>query len=456
MGKIKIYHALTTIILLIAVMFICIVGFGCSPHVPLAVGCIIAGFVAKWVGYRWEDVLNSMIQGITGSLEAVLILLCIGMMMGAWIACGTVPTMIYYGLKIINARFFLVMAFLFCGIISMAAGSWGTAGTVGLALVAIGSAMGIPAPMTAGAIVSGVYIGDKLSPISDATNLAAAVSGSDIVDVVKELLPVAAVSCGVASILYILIGLQYGGNSAAIEENIAPILDLLDSNFKIGTLGIVPLLIVIVCILFKIPSMVSIMAGTVSGGILAGVWQGTDFATILACGYNGYISETGSELLDNLLTAGGIQSMLYTVSIIILAMAFGGLMQGTGQMDVLVKPLARRVKSTAGLAGITMLSCLFCNIVLPDQYLGISVPGQMYREEYEHRGIKNTTLANILGAGGAVTSPLVPWNTCGAYMSSLLSATTMQYLPFCFFCLVLPFVTLAYVFLISRKPKVQV
>lgn len=440
------YHCAITVGGMIVMIFYTIVVAGCPPQVPLAAGCVLAGLVARWIGYRWDEILSHMLQGVTNSLEAVMILMCIGMMMGAWIEGGTVPTMVFYGLKLMNARCFLATAFLFCGIVSMATGSWGAAGTAGLAFMAIGGGLGISAPVTAGAIISGAYLGDKCSPLSDTTNLAAAVSRCDVMEAVKDMLPIALAAFAFAGVGFFIAGLPYGtADSAALQAGVGSVLEQLRASFRISPLCLMPLVIVIACILGKIPSMPSLAVGIISGLVLSTTVQGKRLGAVLPALYYGYRSKTNHDLIDGLLTAGGIESMLYGISIIFIAMAFGGIMQGTGQIQVLAAPVLRRVHSLTGLTGVTMITCICANVILPDQYLSISVPGQMYGQAFQKRGADKCDLVNVLGAGGAVTSPLVPWNTCGAYMSSVLGVATIDYLPYCFFNLLMPVVLFLYI-----------
>ena len=334
--KTRFRHGLITLVVTIMIMFVMVVGFDASPHVPLILGCTFAGLMAKYLGYRWEDILDGILQGIIPSLEAMLILILIGILIAAWIGAGTVPAMIYYGLELISAKYFVVAVMIICSVIAMAVGSWGTAGTVGLAFMGIGAVLQINPALTAGAIISGAYMGEALSPLSDATNLVAAVQKADI--------------------------------SLMIES----------------------------------------------------------------C-YSGYVSDTGEEMIDNLLSAGGITAMMYSVTVVLMAMAFGGLMQKTHQMEAVITPILGKIESGAGMVRVTALTCILMNTILPDQYLGISVPGQMYGEEYEKRDISRLFLTDTLSCAATVTSPLIPWNTCGAYMMTVLGVSAMEYMKFAYF-----------------------
>lgn len=435
----KLYHGLISLTSTAVLIFIGVVLCGAEPQIPLVFSCTIAALVALWLGHSWEEILGGMLPGIEQALEAVLILLLIGVLIGAWIASGTVPTLIYYGLKIITPKFFLITAAFTCGIVSFAIGAWGTVGTVGLAFMSIGIALGVPAPLVAGSIISGSYLGEIISPLSDATNLTAAVVDCGIFDLMKRAMPIALAGFAVSEAFYFIAGLRYGGGDASgVAENIAPLLDGLKGAFLISPVSLLPIIIMIACIVIKFPAIPAVIAGILSGVLVAVTAQGMPLGDFFTIGFSGYVGQTGVELLDELLTAGGLESMMHAISIIVIAMAFGGLMQKTGQISAMITPLVSRIKSRGGLTALTAVSCICMNMVLPDQYLGISVPGQMYAEEYDRRGMSRVDLSRALLCGGAITSPLVPWNTCGIYCSGILGIDTMHYFPYAFLGLLLP------------------
>ena len=432
-------QAFISIASMVVLIFTCVVGFGAEPQVPLVFGTLVAGLVASWIGYSWDEILEGMVRGIVPSLEAILILLLIGMLVGVWIVSGTVPTMIYFGLKLISSRYFLATAALICAIVSFAIGSWGTLGTVGLAFMGIGLALGIPAPMIAGCIVTGAYCGEVFSPLSDATNLTAAVVGEGVFGVMRKTIALALAAFALAEIGYLVLGMGYGtGGTGAVSANIEPILDGLSSMFSISPLCLIPMVVMVVCIVVKMPAIPSMLLGVIAGMLVAWGVQDASAPLVVSCCFEGYVSASGNELLDGLLSAGGMMSMTGAVTIILIAMAFGGLMEHTGQMRALVGPLMEHIKTEGGMTAVTVISCICMNIVLPDQYLGISVPGQMFAEEYDRRGMSRLGLGRTLLAGGAVTSPLVPWNTCGIYCSSLLGVGAMAYGRYAFLCLAWP------------------
>lgn len=432
-------QAFISIASMIALIFTCVVGFDAEPQVPLVFGTLAAGLVAAWIGYSWDEMLEGMVQGIVPSLEAILILLLIGMLVGVWIVSGTVPSMIFYGLQLISARYFLATTALICMLVAFAIGSWGTLGTVGLAFMGIGLALGIPAPAVAGCIVSGAYCGEIISPLSDATNFAAGVSGNGVFELMKKAMPLALSAFAAAEVGYLIMGhFFHGEGTAAIASNIGPILDGLQSAFVISPICLIPMAVMVACIVIKLPAIPSMLLGIICGMLVAWGVQDANLPLVIDCAFEGFSSSMGNELLDSLLSAGGMMSMTGSVTIVMIAMAFGGLMTSTGQMDALVGPFVSRIKTEGGMTALVVASCIGMNIVLPDQFLGISVPGQMFGEEYERRGISRRDLGRTLLAGGAVTSPLIPWNTCGIYCASILGIGATRYLPFVLFSLITP------------------
>ncbi len=442
--KTKFVHAIISILVMIALIFVSIVIFDLDPQIPLIFGCFAAGVIAAVIGYSWTEILDGILSGIAQSLEAILILILIGMLVGVWIASGTVPTMIYYGLQLISARYFLFTSALVCGIMSYTIGAWGTVGTIGLAFMGVGIALGVPVPVVAGSIISGCYFGEVVSPLSDVTNLTAAVVGQNVFSITKKVMPLAVVAFSISELLYFFIGLQSSGlNEETITSNIQPLLTGLSELFNISLLSLLPLAIIIICIIIKFPAIPSMLIGIISAMIYAMLFQNLSIRDLFIVCSSGYISESGQTTLDSLLTAGGIGSMMETISIVIIAMAFGGLMQHTGQMAALTVPILKRVRGVAGLNVLTVSVCVAMNAVLSDQYLGISVPGQMFAEEYDKRGCSKLELSQALLCGGAVTSPLIPWNTCGIYCMTILGISAREYLPYVFLGMILPLINIA-------------
>lgn len=452
--KIPFSIALIGLICTAAVMFFCLVVLKTEPQLPLFVGCIIASVIALLCRHPFKDICRGMWQGVRQSLGAIAILLLIGILIGVWIAAGVVPAMVYYGLQLISPRLFLASTMLVCALISMALGSWGTAGTVGLAFMGIAQAMGIPLPLTAGAIISGAYVGDKLSPMADSTNLASAVAEVNIFDNIRNIFKVALPMLLLCLGIYTVLGWRYGGSIDADSlNNIQRFSDTLSQTFRLNFFTFLPLFVLIGCILVKIPAIPSIAAAIVSGGIYGVAVQHVSLRELVVCGYFGYVGHTDFPMVNDLLTAGGLKSMFYSVSIVILAMAFGGVMEHTGQMEVLVSPIVTRVRGFAGLMSATVATCVGVNIILPDQYIAIALPGRMYAAAFDKQGMNRKDLALGIGVGGALTSALVPWNTCGIFMSGVLGVETLRYLPFAFYNYGMLFAAVIYAAIRQKKSK---
>ena len=440
--KPHLYEAILSFAFLIFVMALGIVKFGANPHIPMLIGAMFSALIALKIGYSWDEIQQGMFDGITQALQAIIILAIIGVLIGVWLLSGVVPTMIYYGLSILNPTIFLFATVIICSITSLATGtSWGTAGTIGIALMGIAKGLGIPAPIAAGAIVSGAYFGDKLSPLSDTTNLAPAVSGTDVFTHVKFMLPSTMISLGITLTIFLFTGFKFSGTAADMSA-ISQIKEGIAASFKISPLLLIPPIAVILTIAFKMPAIPGITIGIILGAIEAFIFQGSSFGELLNAGYSGYISETGVEVIDELLTAGGLNGMMYSISLTILAMMFGGIMEKTGQLEVIVNALLKRIKTVPGLITLTEATCVLSNATMPDQYISIVVPGRMYANAYKERGLHPKTLSNALESAGTLSGALIPWNTCGAFMTTVLGISTAQYARYAYFNYLTPIIVI--------------
>ncbi|MDO4793486.1 MAG: Na+/H+ antiporter NhaC [Filifactor alocis] len=420
--KANLIEALISFFGLIVIMAIGIMKFHVDPHVPMFLGVIVAACVSLYIGYSWEQIEESMIHGITQALQSVLILAIIGILIGVWMVSGVVPSMIYYGLNILSPKIFLPATMIICSITSLATGtSWGTAGTMGIALMGIAQGLGIPAPITAGAVLSGAYFGDKMSPLSDTTNLAPAMAGTDVFTHVKFMLKATVVTYVITIVAFTVIGLRYGAGEAELSS-IVELQQAIADQFKVSPLLLLPPVVVIVTIAKKMPAIPGITIGILVAGIMSPIFQGADggFGALLDCGMNGYVSETGNEAVDALLSKGGLMNMMFSISMTIIAMMFGGIVEMTGQMEVIVNNILKLVKSDAGLVVATEATCILSNATMPEQYISIVVPGRMYAKAYQDRGLHPKTLSNALESAGTVSGALIPWNTCGVFMSETL------------------------------------
>ena len=441
----KVYHAFITFGILIIVMAVGIIVYGVDVHVPMFIGVIAAACMALYLGFSWEFVEKAMMDGIYNALQAVIILAVVGILVGVWIAGGIVPAMIYYGLKLLSPSIFLVAALLICSITSLATGTaWGTMSTMGLALMGIALGLGIPAPMAAGAIISGAYFGDKMSPLSDTTNLAPAMAGTDVFTHVKFMILPTAIAYGIALVAFAIMGISYaksgqGADMSAVQE----MSNGLSSLFNINPILLLPPIIVIVAVALKVPAIPGITLGIISGAIIGMIFQGENcsLGVILDVGMNGFTCESGVASIDDLLSSGGLNNMMYSISLTIIAMMFGGIMEKTKQLDVIVEKILHIAKKPATLVVTTEATCVLSNATMPEQYISIVVPGRMYAETYRNMGLHPKTLSNALESAGTVTSALIPWNTCGVFILATLGVSTFQYFPYAVFNIAMPIVT---------------
>ncbi|MBP1924641.1 NhaC family Na+:H+ antiporter [Sedimentibacter acidaminivorans] len=435
------------VIITIALLSVSIIVYGADVHMPLIMGAIVAAVIAIFgLGYTWKEIEQGILDSIGGTMQAILILAIVGSLIGVWIAGGIVPTMIYYGLQILSPTFFLVASVVLCSIVSLATGSsWTTAGTVGVALVGVASGLGISVPLAAGAIISGAYFGDKMSPMSDTTNLAPAMAGAELFDHIKHMFYTTSVSYGITLVIFFILGFRYAGSELDTTA-INGILDAISSVYTINPLLMLVPLIVIVLVAMKIPAIPGLIVGVILGALCT-VYQGGDFGAILDALQYGVVTETGHEMVDDLLTRGGLQSMMWTISLIMCALTFGGVLEKTGMMEVIANKLLKFAKSTGSLILITAVTGMFVNVLCGDQYLAIALPGKMYKNTYHDRGLAPRNLSRVLEDSGTVTSALVPWNTCGATMSTFLGVPTLAYLPYAFFNILSPIITVTFGFL---------
>lgn len=448
-------EALFTFASLTIIMFISIIKYEESPHIPMLIGVLIASLVALKIGYTWKFIENSMIKGISQAMQSIIILAIIGVLIGVWILAGVVPTMIYYGLMILKPSIFLVATVLITSITSLATGtSWGTAGTMGIALMGIASGLGIPAPVTAGAVLSGAYFGDKMSPLSDTTNLAPAMAGTDVFTHIKSMAKPTLIAYGLTLLIFGFLSAKYRGASADLS-NVNIIAKGLKETFTISPVLLLAPLVVIISIAKKLPAVPGIALGIIIAAILGPIYQGINFGDILSAGLNGYVSNTGLEVVDQLLTTGGLNNMMSSISLTIIAMMFGGIAEETGILEAIVKKFLHRVQSVVGLVISTILTCVFTNASMPEQYISIVVPGRMFKNEYKERNLDPTLLSSTLESGGTVTSAMIPWNTCGTYMTTVLGVSTVHYLPFLFFNLLMPLVQVIIVAIDAKKYKIN-
>lgn len=428
---------------------------------PNQIALLLSGIFVALLGHlflrlRYREIETRAIKSIVLAMEAILILMVVGCLIGLWILSGIVPTMIYYGIQILTPVIFLPLVCLVCSIVSLAVGSsWSTMGTVGIAVLGIGRALGFPDPLVAGAIISGAYFGDKMSPLSDTTNLAPGIAGSQLFVHIRHMFYTTVPSYTITLVVFTVISLFYQPEEFH-AGSIPEILTGLETQFSVHWLLLVVPLLVIVLAARGMPALPALTLGALLGAAAALICQPLQFVSdqgvalngyerygvLVMTAYNGFSLESGQEALDTLLSQGGLSGMYDTVALILAAMFFGGAMEATGLMRRIAGAVLHNVRGAGSLIAATIGSTILVNVFLAEQYLAIVLTGRMYRSEYQKRGLDPRNLSRALEDGGTLTSVLVPWNTCGAFAASVLGVSTLAYLPFCFFNLVSPVVAI--------------
>ncbi len=425
----------------------------------LAMG--LAAIIGMKNGHSWKSIEEGIVKGISMSLGACLILLAVGSLIGTWMLAGTVPTLIYYGLELLNPSFFYAAACLICAVIAMSIGSsWTTAATVGVALMGVAGGMDMSTTITAGAVVSGAYFGDKISPLSETTNLAPAVAGTDLFEHIRYMLWTTIPSFVIALILFVILGLSEEGGAKV--ERIQQMQALLNESFDLSIVLLVPLVVLLTLAIKKMPAFPAVFIGALLGGVWAVLFQsdvilgmanqqdtnaiGT-LKVVWTALFDGVSFSTPDENLNSLLSRGGMSSMLNTIWLIICAMSFGAVLENVGLLKRVVSAILLGAKSAGDMITRTILTCFGTNLVTADQYIAIVMPGRMYKEEFNKRGLHQLNLSRSLEDGGTLTSPLIPWNTCGAYMHSVLLVNPFDYVFYAFFNVINPILAIIYGYL---------
>lgn len=457
-----------------------------SNQIALLMAAAVAAVIGFRLKYKWDDMQKGIVKSIKSALPALIILLLIGSLAGTWMISGVVPTMIYYGLMILSPTVFLFASCVVSGIVAMATGSsWSTVATVGLALLGIGTVLGVDQGMIAGAIISGAYFGDKMSPLSDTTNLAPAMAGTDLFTHIRYMALTTIPSITITLVIFLVMGFVVGNDAKA--GDVQPILHLLESKFYISpVLFIVPVLVVVL-IIKKVSAIPALFIGTLLGAIAAIIFQpqvieqvSTVSGDYLYASYKASVDAMFGEInvleadnpvylkiletnadtygeIHKLFTTRGMNGMMNTIWLIICAMTFGGIMEACGLLQKITKGIVTFAKSTGSLIATTASTCVFFNATASDQYLAIVVPGRMFRETYKERGLAPQNLSRTLEDSGTVTSVLFPWNTCGAAQSTVLQVATGEYALYCFFNWISPIMTVIYGYMnikiAKREPK---
>ena len=468
--KVSLYISLIPVVVLIVLLSLNVWLFGDnttsgSNQLSLLIAAAVAAVLGGIYGVKWKDMLEGAVKSISSAMGALIILLLIGSLAGTWMLSGIVPSMIFYGLEILNPTIFLFATCIVCAVVSLATGSsWSTIATIGIAMLGIGNALGLSNGLIGGAIISGAYFGDKMSPLSDTTNLAPAMAGTDLITHIRYMMFTTIPSITITLIIFLIIGLKMDNNNSGFSQ-VLEMQNALSSTYNISLWSLLVPVLVIFLIIKKVPAVPALFIGTIGGGLYAVFFQQDviyqltkyEIGNNLSYLKHAYISvmnamtvevniNTGNEGVNNLVSTGGMSGMLNTIWLIVCAMSFGGIMEVTGFLKTITNSLLRFVKSRKSLVLTTSGTCLFLNVTASDQYLAIVVPGRMFANSYKKYGLAPKNLSRTLEDTATVTSPLVPWNTCGATHAGVLGISTLIYLPYCFFNLISPIMTLIFAY----------
>jgi NhaC family Na+:H+ antiporter len=468
--KPNLLQALVPIAVLICLLVLNVTYFGDhtldgANQVALILASAVAGIIAVSLGVKWTHIRASMVKSISSAMPSILILLMIGALAGTWLLSGVVPTLIYYGLKVFHPKIFLFATVIIAGMVSLATGSsWSTVATIGIALIGVGQALGISQGLIAGAVISGAYFGDKMSPLSDTTNLAPAMAGTDLFTHIRYMTITTVPAMSVSLVIFLVIGFTY--QFEATPGDIELVLESIGSKFNVSPwLMLVPAFLIFI-IVKKIPPLPALLAGSLMGGIFALIFQPhlirevalsldpstttffkSSYLSMMQSIFGDIAILTPNEMVNELLTSTGMRGMLNTIWLILAAMVFGGTMESAGLLVKITSSVIRWAQSTGSLVTTTIATSIFFNITASDQYIAIVVPGRMFSSTYKKRGLKPEVLSRTLEDGGTITSVLVPWNTCGATQSRVLGVPTIEYIPFAFFNILSPMFSILFAFL---------
>lgn len=436
--------AVFVLTLIVAVMSIGMIVFKASLQTMMFLSWLIVIPATMKIGYKFNEVENFAYDMMRKVMQPSMILLAVGAMIGAWIMSGTVPAMIYYGLKIITPQFFLVTTLLLCAIVSVFTGtSWGTIGTAGLAMIGIGTSMGIPAGMTAGAIICGAYFGDKMSPISDSTNLAPAIAGAKVMNHVKHMLWTTGPSFLITAVISTVLGLKY--SASQVDYNaVNQVSDKLAEIFNLGIIPLLPALLVFYLLFKNKPPVPSILIGAVTGALVGIFYQGATLKTALATLYTGYVSKTDVVFIDKLLSRGGISSMYGVVGLFLFALGLGGMLNGTGILTAILNSFSSRIKSVRSLVICTMLVSYVSNMVGATISFAAVMTGTLMQPLFKQMRLRPENLSRIIEDCGTLGGPIIPWNTGAVYSAGVLGVSPYEFIPYCFLSFINPIVSLIY------------
>jgi NhaC family Na+:H+ antiporter len=430
--------AIIPVISMIIFLITAVLIWNAPIHIPLIMELIFTIFLALYWGFKWDELEEMMFSSFAKIGNVLIIIMLIGMIIGIWIESGTVPTMIYYGLKFLRPQYFYVISFIFSSIVSISIGTaFGTVSTVGLALISIAQGMGISLPIAAGSIISGAYVGDRMSPLSSIAILTAHSADAKIHDMIKEMLKTFWAPFIISAIIYLLIGFNYNGGSYEISQ-INILLDGLINNYLISFVMLIPPLMVIILAVKKVPTILNLIINLIISSTIAIFVSKLSVSTVINSVYSGAVGTTNMKLLNELLTRGGLSSMLELISLIILAVVLGGLLEKLGILNTILSKIINAIKNRSQLITVTMASSFITAMLSCNQFLAVFLPGKMLGEKYDELEVPRSILGRSLGDSGLILSPLIPWNINALMMMGILGVHTLEYFKFTFFPILVP------------------
>lgn len=456
--------ALSILLFLIAALVIQVVTVGSADaHMTFFLTISFGAIILLLNGISWKRIEEGIIGGCKDATHAMIILMLVGILIPALISSGSIPVLIYWGMQMISPKIFLPTVAIVCTIASLATGSaWTSAATFGVAAMGIGIGLGIPSALTAGAVISGAVVGDKLSPLSDTTNLAPAVSGTDLFSHIKSMFYTTGPALLIALVLYAVLGAKYGADSIN-SDAMTGILTSIEANFNVKgiglILGLIPFAMILIMAFKKVSGIATMVAAALVAALFGILMNGYSILDMMSFMNFGFVIDAGNADVNSLLNRGGLQGMMYTVSLGYFGLAIGGLLEKTGCMEVLLEKMSVLLSKQGNLILTHVLTCISVNLFTASQYLSIMIPGKLYAPAYDKLGIKRYVCSRTCEDAGTVTSPLVPWNMCGAYFAATLGVATMEYLPFAFVPFLSPVIAVIYgyfnLFIFKNTPEEQ-
>ena len=445
--------AIVPVISMIIFLITAVLIWDAPIHIPLIMELIFTIFLALYWGFKWNELEEMMFSSFAKIGNVLIIIMLIGMIIGIWIESGTVPTMIYYGLKFLRPQYFYVISFIFSAIVSVSIGTaFGTVSTVGLALISIAQGMGVSLPIAAGSIVSGAYVGDRMSPLSSIAIITAHSADAEIHDMIKEMLKTFWPPFLISAIIYLIIGFNYNGVSYDISQ-INILLEGLVNNYLISIAMLIPPLMVIILAVKKVPTILNLIINLIISSVIAIFISNLSVSTVLDSVYSGAVGSTKIDLLNDLLTRGGLSSMLDLISLIILAVVLGGLLEKLGILNTILNKIIKAIKNRSQLITVTMVSSFITAILSCNQLLAVFLPGKMLGRKYDELKVPRSILGRSLGDSGLILSPLIPWNINALMMTGILGVHTLEYFKYSFFPVLVPITGLILANFIDKRRK---